>query len=78
MDGHEVARRVREDEDCRETRLVALTGYGQDTDRAAVQASGFDLHLVKPLNPDKLDEILSQLAGDCSSGKLDPHAAQKL
>jgi two-component system CheB/CheR fusion protein len=78
MDGHEVARRVREDGDCRETRLVALTGYGQDTDRAAVQASGFDLHLVKPLNPDKLDEILSQLAGDCSSGKLDPHAAQKL
>lgn len=75
MDGHEVARRVRSADDCRETKLVALTGYGQDTDRIAVQKSGFDLHLVKPLNPEKLDEILNQLAGSEHASASPPSPA---
>ncbi|MFG0289111.1 MAG: chemotaxis protein CheB [Rhodopirellula sp. JB044] len=62
MDGHELARMIRNDETLRSTRLVALTGYGQDKDRDAVRESGFDIHLVKPLNPDKLDQILSELS----------------
>ncbi|APZ92232.1 chemotaxis protein CheB [Fuerstiella marisgermanici] len=62
MDGHEVARRIRNDSSFDDVRLVALTGYGQDADREAVRESGFDLHLVKPLNPESLDTILSELA----------------
>lgn len=62
MDGHELARRVRADRELAGTRLVALTGYGQDKDREAVRESGFDLHLVKPLNPEKLDQILAELS----------------
>lgn len=61
MDGHEVAQRLRSDASFANLPLVALTGYGQDTDRQAVTASGYDLHLVKPLNPQKLDHILAQL-----------------
>ena len=61
MDGHEVARRIRNDSSFDDVRLVALNGYGQDTDRAAVRESGIDLHLVKPLSPESLDTILPEL-----------------
>ncbi|MFG0263532.1 MAG: chemotaxis protein CheB [Rhodopirellula sp. JB055] len=62
MDGHELAKRIRSDPDHACTKLVALTGYGQDKDRKAVRDSGFDLHLVKPLNPEKLEQILTELS----------------
>ncbi|ELP31045.1 chemotaxis protein CheB [Rhodopirellula baltica] len=62
MDGHELARRIRSDPAHSSIKLVALTGYGQDKDREAVRESGFDLHLVKPLNPEKLDQILTELS----------------
>ena len=39
-------------------RLVALTGYGGDADRAAVKEAGFDDHLVKPLQREDLDKVL--------------------
>ena len=38
--------------------LVALTGYGQDTDRQRSQVAGFDLHLTKPADIDEIEEIL--------------------
>ena len=40
-------------------RLVALTGYGRESDRRAVREAGFDAHLVKPVNLDELYRILS-------------------
>lgn len=49
MDGYAVARAVRADPAIRATRLIALTGYGQESDRQASAAAGFDLHLVKPV-----------------------------
>ncbi|MEZ6060840.1 MAG: chemotaxis protein CheB [Planctomycetaceae bacterium] len=61
LNGHEVARRLRADAANNHIPLVALTGYGQDTDKQAVRESGFDLHLVKPLNPDVLDSVLAKL-----------------
>jgi AmiR/NasT family two-component response regulator len=40
-------------------RLVALTGYGQDSDHEMVMQAGFDTHLVKPLNHTRLEKILA-------------------
>jgi two-component system CheB/CheR fusion protein len=59
FDGLEVARRVRartEDPGARPL-LVALTGYGLDTDRNAALAAGFDRHLTKPVSPQQLTQL---------------------
>ena len=53
-DGYELARRLRRDERTRAVRLVALTGWGQDADRAQAEAAGFDAHLTKPAEPDAI------------------------
>jgi CheY-like chemotaxis protein len=49
IDGYEVARRLRADPAMRGVRLIALTGYGQDSDQQRALAAGFDAHLVKPV-----------------------------
>jgi PAS domain S-box-containing protein len=51
MTGLELGRRVRNAPCCREARIFALSGYGQEQDRAASKASGFDRHFVKPVDP---------------------------
>ena len=58
MDGYTVARRLRQDPNTADSRLIALTGYGRDTDRQLAQEAGFDLHLVKPVAPDELRQRL--------------------
>jgi signal transduction histidine kinase len=63
MDGYELARRLRSIAGFASTRLVAITGYGQATDRRSSREAGFDEHLVKPVNVDRLIKILSR-AGD--------------
>ena len=40
--------------------LIAVTGYGQDADRAQALAAGFSHHLVKPVSPEKLLDLLGQ------------------
>jgi signal transduction histidine kinase/CheY-like chemotaxis protein len=59
MDGFELARRMRQDPRLAGTRLVALTGYGQPTDRSQALAAGFDEHLVKPIDVEALVAALS-------------------
>jgi len=59
MDGYEVARRLRARPECREVKLVALTGWGQDEDRRRSRDAGFDLHLVKPVDSDTLQAVLA-------------------
>ncbi|MGB7328953.1 MAG: chemotaxis protein CheB [Rubripirellula sp.] len=54
IDGYEVARRIRSNPDYAQTTLVALTGYGQQTDLEAAKDAGFDLHLVKPIDAKEL------------------------
>ncbi|HTE20418.1 MAG TPA: ATP-binding protein, partial [Armatimonadota bacterium] len=58
MDGYEVARRMREELGLHETLLVALTGYGQEADRQRSRESGFDHHLIKPVDLDELRRII--------------------
>jgi signal transduction histidine kinase/CheY-like chemotaxis protein len=62
MDGYEVARRIRRDPLLKQVVLVALTGYGRDEDKRRAMAAGFDYHLVKPVNPDALQGLVSRLA----------------
>ncbi|HTO51934.1 MAG TPA: PAS domain S-box protein [Myxococcota bacterium] len=58
LSGYEVCRQIRKQPWGREIRIVALTGWGQDEDRRQTQEAGFDAHLVKPIEPRQLAEIL--------------------
>ena len=58
IDGYEVARRLRELPGWRDTELIAITGYGQDSDRRQSSAAGFDHHLVKPIDLAALAALL--------------------
>ncbi len=59
LDGYEVAARVRH-ADREQPLLVAVTGYGQASDRRRSLEAGFDHHLVKPVDPSRLQAILAQ------------------
>ena len=54
MDGYEVARRITRALGTSRPRLIAMTGYGQESDRATAFAAGFDAHIVKPASADKI------------------------
>ncbi len=60
VDGFELAQRFRTLPETSRARVIAVTGYGQAADRARTKASGFDLHLVKPVDPDNLSRALSE------------------
>jgi len=62
LDGYAVAERLRAMVETRDTLLVAMTGWGSAAVSERVRASGFDLHLVKPVSVDRLTDAL-QLAG---------------
>jgi signal transduction histidine kinase/ActR/RegA family two-component response regulator len=59
LDGYEVARRVRGDTRTRKLVLIAVTGWGQEADKARAAAAGFDLHFTKPIEPQRLIELLA-------------------
>ncbi len=58
LDGCEVARRIRAESWGRDAVLVALTGWGQDADRKRSREAGFDMHLVKPVDPATICDML--------------------
>jgi two-component system CheB/CheR fusion protein len=62
MSGYEVARRLRAQPDTRRTLLVAMTGWGQEEDRRQSREAGIDHHLVKPLEPRVLEDLIARLA----------------
>ena len=63
MDGYEVAKRIRQQPFLQNVVLVAMTGYGQDTDRQRSQEVGFNAHLVKPADFGKVQQILATVSG---------------
>jgi signal transduction histidine kinase len=60
-DGYEVARRIRGQPWGRDMVLIALTGWGQESDRRRSHEAGFDNHLTKPVDPDVLDALLARI-----------------
>jgi PAS domain S-box-containing protein len=62
MNGYEVCRRIRQQPRGREIVVIAITGWGQQEDRLKSQQAGFDLHLVKPVGLDALDQALAAVA----------------
>jgi signal transduction histidine kinase len=69
LDGYEVARRIRAQPWGRRITLVALTGWGQESDRRRSGEAGFDSHLVKPLDLDKLTALLKRLPVQIAQGQ---------
>lgn len=63
LDGYEVARRIRADRSFDGVTLIALTGYGQDTDRERSQQVGFDHYFVKPTDTRVLFAALDRCPG---------------
>jgi CheY-like chemotaxis protein len=63
MDGCETARAIRSEPWGKEILLIAVTGWGQDDDRRQSSEAGFDHHLVKPVDPSALMEILASWEG---------------
>ena len=68
LNGYEAARKIRERQTDKRPVLVALTGWGQDTDRSRSESAGFDAHLVKPVD----DRLLSKLLVELRSGNAAP------
>ena len=60
MDGYQLAAEIRHRLDGKPMRLIALTGYGGSDDIARAGAAGFDAHLVKPV---EIDRLLAALGG---------------
>jgi PAS domain S-box-containing protein len=60
LDGYGVASEVRRNPTTASARLIALTGYDGEEDRRRAMASGFDFHLAKPADPDRLQQILAK------------------
>ncbi len=59
MSGYEIARELSSTRTDKEPFLAALTGYGRDEDRERAEASGFDCHFVKPMDPAALNRLLA-------------------
>ncbi len=70
VNGYEVARRLRREAWATGVNLVAVTGWGQEKDKAAARAAGFDRHVTKPLDPVDLEDILDMPARNF----VEPHA----
>ncbi|HEV7800103.1 MAG TPA: response regulator [Burkholderiales bacterium] len=63
MNGYEVARKLRAQDAYADTLLIAVTGYGRASDVEQTASAGFDHHLVKPIDYDKLQSLLTARSG---------------
>ena len=59
LNGYDTARRIREQAWGATMHLIAVTGWGQDTDRSEARSAGFDHHLTKPVDIPKLTKLLT-------------------
>ncbi|HBN74880.1 MAG TPA: hypothetical protein DD473_03470, partial [Planctomycetaceae bacterium] len=67
MSGYNVARQVRKRLPNENLKLIALTGYGQPSDVEKALESGFDDHIVKPIDPVQLQSLCVSVAADADS-----------
>jgi PAS domain S-box-containing protein len=68
MSGYEVAQALRKQQGDRKLTLVAISGWGQEADRMRSREAGFDRHLVKPVDPAAIFELLRTLQTDGDAG----------
>ena len=68
LNGYDLARRLRAEPATRELVMVAITGWGQDTDRRQAREAGFDRHLVKPVEPEELIALLDSVVPRALAG----------
>jgi CheY-like chemotaxis protein len=59
LSGYDVARRIRKQSASQDITLIALTGWGQQTDKARAAESGFDHHFTKPVEPTVLSKLIA-------------------
>jgi len=68
LNGYEVAKQIRNQPTLKNVVLVALTGYGQESDRQASMDAGFNHHLIKPARLEQVRQILASVAEQCRAG----------
>jgi CheY-like chemotaxis protein len=68
IDGYAVAAHLRQKEVCRDTIIIAVTGYGQEDDRRRSHEAGIDHHLLKPVSSDVLLPLLSRAVTSACAG----------
>jgi len=68
LNGYELARRIRASDWGQDVALIAVTGWGQDSDRRQALEAGFDQHLTKPIAPEALTSLLQSLRPRQRSG----------
>jgi CheY-like chemotaxis protein len=61
MSGYEVAKTIRSQSWSKGVIIIALSGWGQDEDRVRSEQAGMNMHLVKPIDPDNLENLLGTL-----------------
>jgi CheY-like chemotaxis protein len=61
LSGYEVAERIRDEEWGKNVTLIALTGWGQESDKQRALLAGFDHHLTKPIDPEQLKRLFDSL-----------------
>ena len=59
LDGYEIARTLRQVPELRSSLLVAVSGYGDSTDRDKARVAGFSHHLTKPADPLELADLIA-------------------
>jgi CheY-like chemotaxis protein len=62
VDGYDIARQLRAWPETAAVRLVAITGYGQESDLERCREAGFDHHLLKPFDPCALEQLLAEFS----------------
>jgi len=77
MDGWDVAGQIRKTSDDRRPVLIALSGYGTAADHQRSREAGIDLHLVKPIDPQELFEILAKIRVEFDSWGASPRVDKR-
>jgi CheY-like chemotaxis protein len=70
-DGYTVARKLRQESSLNGVYLIAVSGYGQESDKQQAWDAGFDAYLVKPINLTELETILLNLSGAEKNTSMD-------
>ena len=67
MNGYETARRIRADDPSGSVTLVAITGWGAESDRIKARDAGFDHHFTKPVELGMLESVLQMVAQESNA-----------